>query len=311
MLIDAFFCVITFCAGIFAKLQSRIGPERLPISYRLWDRFKIMPVSYHYYQPIFDPHAISREMMLTQLPLADIDLNIQRQLDLLKSFHYQIELNTIPRHYVENYQDYYHGNPSIGVGDAELLYNIIRKMEPGKIIEIGAGYSTLLIRKALLENHRKGLRSEHICIEPYEMPWLDEIEPIKVIRSPIQDVDMNIIDALDSNDILFIDSSHVIRTGGDVTYNILYILPRLKPGVIIHFHDIFLPSEYPEEWIKRKRRYWTEQYLLLAFLMYNKSFEILCSAHYIAIHHRDVMELACPTYSKMGGSCGSFWIRKI
>lgn len=116
---------------------------------------------------------------------------------------------------------------------------------------------------------------------------------------------------LKENDILFIDSSHVLKTGSDVQYEYLEILPRLNKGVLVHFHDIFLPAEYPQKWILEDHKFWNEQYLLQAFLAFNDSFEILWAGSYMHLNHPDKLEQFFKSYNKNKRWPGSFWVRKI
>jgi len=123
---------------------------------------------------------------------------------------------------------------------------------------------------------------------------------------------------LQSGDILFIDSSHTVKIGGDVNYLFLEILPRLKPGVIVHVHDIFLPFEYRRDWVMDEFRFWSEQYLLQAFLSFNSEFEVVMANRYLAHKYVDNLKVAFaaladlqtgrPSSVRWGG--GSFWMRR-
>jgi len=113
---------------------------------------------------------------------------------------------------------------------------------------------------------------------------------------------------LEANDVLFIDSSHVVKIGSDVNYLFLEVLPRLRPGVIVHIHDIFLPNEYPRAWVLEQCRFWTEQYLLQAFLSFNSDFEIVFANSYMGRRHADMMKATFPNSPWWGG--GSFWMRR-
>lgn len=122
---------------------------------------------------------------------------------------------------------------------------------------------------------------------------------------------MSVFKELGENDILFIDSSHVLKIGSDVQYEYNEILPRLNKGVLIHVHDIFLPLEYPETWVRQSHRFWTEQYLLQAFLAYNSAFKVLWAGHYMHWKYPDLLEKAFRTYNREITGPGSFWMRKI
>jgi len=116
---------------------------------------------------------------------------------------------------------------------------------------------------------------------------------------------------LKENDILFIDSSHVLKIGSDVQYEYLDILPRLSKGVIVHVHNIFLPAEYPKEWVLKDYTFWTEQYLLQAFLAFNDSFEVLWAGNYMHLKYPNELEDAFSSYKRDERLIGSFWMRKI
>lgn len=197
-----------------------------------------------------------------------------------------------------------------GPADAEILYNVVIHFKPTRVIEVGAGYSTRMMKLALDTNRNEGVAAKHSCIEPYENPWLEELGIDEVIRERVEDVNLEIFDELKQNDILFIDSSHVLRTGGDVFTEYLHIIPKLNPGVLVHIHDIFLPYEYPRKWIVNKRQFWTEQYLLQAFLAFNSEFEVLLSVNYLAKQYPNELSGACPFFGRLKGGHGSFWIRR-
>ena len=126
----------------------------------------------------------------------------------------------------------------------------------------------------------------------------------------MEEVPLHEFGALRENDILFIDSSHVLKTGSDVQFLFLEILPRINKGVIVHLHDIFLAVEYPQDWVINKKYFWTEQYLLQAFLSFNESFEVIWAGHYMHLDYSAQLKNAFSSYDSIHGP-GSFWIRKI
>jgi hypothetical protein len=149
---------------------------------------------------------------------------------------------------------------------------------------------------------------EHTCIEPYEMPWLEKTN-VKVIRKRVEEIKCDFFESLNENDILFIDSSHMIRPQGDVLKEYLEILPVLKKGVLIHIHDIFSPYEYPEEWILKEVRFWNEQYLLEAFLSFNEEFKIIGALNLLKHKHFGVLAQRFPILKKeREAEPGSFWL---
>ncbi len=209
--------------------------------------------------------------------------------------------------------EYYYNNNMYASGDSEYLYNMIRLFKPKKIIEIGSGNSTLMVINAIHENKIESTeyQCQHICIEPYEQPWLEKVD-VELKRNKVEELDLSFFNILEENDILFIDSSHVIRPQGDVLFEILEILPILNPGVIIHIHDIFTPKDYLDEWIYQDKKLWNEQYLLEAFLSFNTNFEIIGAVNYLSHHHREVFGEKCPVFkSQPSREPGAFWFRKV
>ena len=160
-------------------------------------------------------------------------------------------------------------------GDAGLLHSMILEYKPKRIIEIGSGFSTCV----MLDTNEYWLDNqiEITCIEPYPHRLMENIrnkEKIEIRSEFVQHVPLEVFDSLEANDILFIDSSHVVKAGGDIIWEYFHIIPRLKDGVIIHIHDIIYPFTYPERWILQGRAY-TEAFILRAFLMNNNRYEIL------------------------------------
>lgn len=200
--------------------------------------------------------------------------------------------------------------------DAHVLYCLIRHFKPKRIVEIGNGNSTLLSIAAADRNKAEtGRRPKVTSIDPYPWPMfqggyegLDELVPERV-----QDVPVSFFEELEENDMLFIDSSHVIRSGNDVHYEFLEILPRLKPGVLVHVHDISMPKPYPKVYFENQL-YWNEQYLLQAFLTYNNRFEIVWPGNYMMINHPDRMLAVFPEFNRMRqdypmSEPSAFWMR--
>jgi hypothetical protein len=163
-------------------------------------------------------------------------------------------------------------------------------------------------------------KSNLICIEPFPREFVRKGFPglQSLIEEKVQDINLEFFSQLESGDILFIDSSHTVKIGGDVNYLFLEVLPRLKPGVIVHVHDIFLPFEYRRDWVLDEFRFWSEQYLLQAFLTFNSEFEVVMANRYLAHRYREDLKTAFPNLEnvkpalpnpvKWGG--GSFWMRR-
>jgi hypothetical protein len=198
--------------------------------------------------------------------------------------------------------------------DAAALHCMLRDLCPRRVVEIGSGLSTLVAAAALTRNRTEtGRAAELITIDPYPAAMLQaaRLPGWRLLAEPVQDVPLGFFAELGPSDVLFIDSSHVLRIGSDVQYELLQVVPRLRPGVVVHFHDIFLPDEYPRHWVMRERRFWNEQYLLQAFLSFNEAFAVLWAGAYLARHHPAALLAAFPWRVWDTRRPGSFWIRRV
>jgi predicted O-methyltransferase YrrM len=271
----------------------------------------------HFYEPVPDTRTLKDELWLKKSDLIGLDLKEKNQLSLISEFSskFKDEYEAFPKTKTDikvPYQ-YYINNGGYESIDGEILYCMIRKYKPKKIIEIGSGNSTYLSAQAILKNtEENGHKCEFISIDPYPNDVIRAGFPglSKVIPKKIQDIDLQFLTDLEENDILFIDSSHVLKIGSDVQYEFLEILPRLNKGVIIHVHDIFMPSEYRKELIFNQHKFWTEQYLLQAFLAFNDSFEILWAGSYMHLRNPDQLETAFNSYNRNERWPGSFWMMR-
>src|SRR5947207_5879732 len=191
---------------------------------------------------------------------------------------------------------------------------MVRYFKPRRIYEVGCGNSTLLAAQALLRNESDGAPPGQLfAFEPFPNANLKRGFPglSKLVTSRVEDVESAVFQELRENDILFLDSSHVVRIGGDVQYEFLEILPNLNPGVIVHVHDIFLPADYPRKLIMQQRRFFSEQYLLQAFLAFNSKFEVLWAGSFMHLNHPDLLERAFNSYKRELRWPGSFWMRRV
>jgi hypothetical protein len=209
-----------------------------------------------------------------------IEMNMADQLKQLHLIEKSTELALLDAAKMGDGRFYVH-NPNFGAGDSELYYLLIRDRKPKRIIEIGSGYSTQLSLLALEKNRAEGADCLITCIEPFEMPFLDAVKEITVIRKQVETLPISLFESLEANDILFIDSSHIIRPGDDLLFIYFQILPILQKGVLIQIHDIFTPRHYPQEWLTKKMRFWNEQYLLEAFLYNNDGFKPLFALNHL------------------------------
>jgi hypothetical protein len=195
-------------------------------------------------------------------------------------------------------------------GDADLLYAMIRRHKPRRVLELGAGFSTLVSAAAVRANRAEGHETALISCDPYAIPpppgAIDGLAEILAVAA--EDLGPEQTDALGAGDILFIDSSHTVRTGGDVVHLLLDVVPALAPGVLVHVHDVFLPYEYPREWLERNRWYWAEQYLLQALLVGNERLEVLIAAHALFRERPEALGRAIPHLQPEHPPL-SFWMR--
>jgi predicted O-methyltransferase YrrM len=202
-------------------------------------------------------------------------------------------------------------NPNYSYNDGIVLYCMMRHSRPRRIVEIGSGYSSC----AMLDVNERFFDNSIACtfIDPYPQLLRDLInesdhDRIRIFGQRVQDVDIDVFRELQASDILFIDSSHVTKTGSDVNYIIFKILPLLNEGVLIHFHDIFYPFEYPVDWVYEGRS-WNEAYLLRAFMQYNEAFEIQFFNSFLIEKYRETFESAMPLCLKRAGA--NLWLKKI
>jgi len=271
------------------------------------------PLAYipgHYYSPICEPREIRKwyrdpEACDREVSLPGIELRRQHQIDRLlgwrKYFPMQFpEYRTAPWRY-------YHGddNGMYLLGDAICLYCLIRDLKPKRYVEIGSGFSSACVLDTI-DRHSLDLTCTFIDPEPQRLQRL--LNPgddghVKLLPRQVQDVPLETFTELEPGDILLIDSSHVMKTSSDVALEIFSILPQLRPGVFIHFHDIFYPFEYPPEWAIERNYSWNEIYGLRAFLMYNSKFRIeFWNDYLVKTSTKTVADLAPDMIRHSGGS---------
>jgi hypothetical protein len=231
------------------------------------------------------------------------------QLALLETFRYeyQDEYNRLAIKPNGNPYAYYADNIMFNEADAPALWSMVRHVRPRRIIEVGSGFSTRITAAAVMRN---GGSAELTCIEPDPQRIPDGLPGLSgLLIKPVQDVPLEVFAQLGENDILFIDSSHVMRIGNDLHYLLLDVVPSLNPGVLVHFHDQFFPHEYRRDWVTENHWAWNEQYALQAFLAFNSAFEVLWASHYLYTRHEAAMRDAFPNaYPTASG--GSVWLRR-
>lgn len=267
----------------------------------------------HFYSPLPSLEEIKRDeaKIFGSIPrnIPGLELHESEQLKLLHDLVQYYERIPFQPDKLEGLR-YYFENPAYSYSDAIFLHCMIRHLKPRRIIEIGSGFSSC----ATLDTNELFFDSsiKTTFIEPYPdllMSLIKENDKnkIRVIPQRLQDVSLNEFDALEANDILFIDSTHVSKINSDVNRICFEILPSLSPGVHIHFHDIFFPFEYPKEWIYEGRA-WNEIYMLRTFLQYNNGFRIVLMNTFMEHFHEPFFREKMPLCLKNPG--GSIWICK-
>jgi hypothetical protein len=309
--LDFLFVPVTVIASILLKLIRlyNVGLFKTisPFSKIIFQKIGVFPIVNHYYEPYFYTKKPFKSFRLDR-SLPGINFNIQEQLNLLNEFNYCDEIIGIANLPKSNLNYSFLLGP-FGSGDSEILYNIIRHFKPKNIIEIGCGHSSLMIQHALKKNTELNYNFKHICVEPYEAGWIAQLE-VSFIKKRVEELDQSVFDLLENGDILFIDSSHIIRPQGDVLFEYLEILPKLKPGVIVHIHDVFSPKDYLDQWLMDGVNFWNEQYLLEAFLTCNNQFKIICATNFLKNNYFNQISSKCPILTT-DREPGSFWIQKI
>jgi predicted O-methyltransferase YrrM len=279
--------------------------------FKVLERLGVHLTPNHFYFPIPDTGRLPASLWSVESELAGLDLRLGAQLSLLDELvRFRGEYEAFPRRRGGAGGGFSLDNPQFGPVDAEVLYALVRSRAPRIVLEVGSGFSTQVTRAALDRNKAEGRSGRLVSIEPSPGPALRRGRPDQLIQAPVQSVALERFAALGDDDILFIDSSHVAKAGSDVTYELLEIIPRLRPGVLVHFHDIFLPREYPRSWIVDELRFYNEQYLLQAFLSFNAAFEVVWSGHLMHLRHPDIVAAAFASYENGRHPPGSLWIRR-
>jgi predicted O-methyltransferase YrrM len=264
-----------------------------------------------FYSPIPDLHHLGEQTWSARSELPGIEFDLDGQLRLIES-----ELAPFiaewrpPLEPTAQRAEYYVRNGLFQAGDAELLYAMIRCHKPRTVLELGAGFSTLVSAAAVRANRADGHETRLISCDPYASreaaAKVDGLAELRAVAAEhLRESDYT---ALSDGDILFIDSSHTVRLGGDVVHLLCEVVPRLAPGVLVHVHDIYLPYPYPREWYEQLGWYWAEQYMLQALLAGNRQLQVLIGVHALWRDRRRQLEQAIPTLRGSEAPL-SFWMR--
>jgi len=295
---DILLACAALCVAPVVWLAARIG-WRAPLTRKVFDSFSIAVLRHHYYTPVVFPGDLAVGLdSPRQLP--GIDLKEEAQVRLLEALDFAAEAS-------EALAGFDFDNPNFVRIDGFVLYAMLRHFKPKRMIEIGSGYSTRIAACALAQNPGP---CAHSCIEPFEMPWLEELD-VEVIRDRVEKIPLAMFETLEAGDVLFIDSSHAIRPQGDVVRIYLQILPLLAPGVIIHVHDVYTPHDLHPYLVLEQRKLWNEQFLMEALLSGGDRFSVLLANYWIGRQHPELFAKVVPGYRLPPERDGcSFWMRR-
>lgn len=310
-----FFTKVPFFNFLFIKTLKHIAWSGKGTNFLAENGIMVYPI--HFYYPVPDILKLKNSKIFDRVsPLSGIDFNEEGQLKYLATISsgYSLECDFPPNRTTVEIE-YFTENGGFSYGCAALLHTVIRFNKPKRIIEIGIGNSSKVINKAIGLNKNDGYDTNYTAIDPYPPYYIKDLSNLtELVARPVEELSVHLFKDLEANDILFIDSSHQVKIGNDVVFLYLEVLPILKPGVIVHIHDIGFPKEYPKDYFlnERFRVAWNEQYLLQAFLIYNSKFKVLLGAANIMTKYKkefmDSFPLYNPNYHL--NSSGSFWMQR-
>jgi hypothetical protein len=268
----------------------------------------------HFYSPVVDVDQFRRHETRIYGPraLIGIDLNVPVQKMVFDRLKRHIELMPFSEA-SDGHHRYYYSNTSYGFGDAAIYWAMLSDLRPRRIIEVGSGFTSALALDAI---DVLGLQTTCTFIDPHPQLLLEVSQPFaschRILTQEVQTIDPGVVDDLGPNDILFIDSSHVVKTGSDVHFELTELLPRLHSGVIVHFHDMFYPFEYPKRWVDDLRKSWNELYFIQSFLMWNREFSVqFFNDFFVRNHASDLASLPGATRNRLQlNPGGGLWLRR-
>ena len=284
---------------------------RQPIE-NMFIRVKLFVPPGHFYSPITNPIEADRHLakigargVPNTLPGISIDRG-----EMIEKWHSLLPFlksNPFPEAKASKYR-YAFDNPNYSWGDGSSLHAMLRHHRPKRIVEIGSGWSSACMVDTI--EHYLGGACSMTFVEPHPALMRDLIGEwqAQYIEKPVQDVQFGVFEELEAGDIVFIDSTHVLKTGSDVCFELFDILPRLRTGVLVHFHDMFWPFEYPRAWAVDDNRSWNELYAMRAFLTDNPHWRIIFFSDYLARFERPLLEATYPQFLRNSG--GALWLER-
>ncbi len=279
---------------------KEFAKSALAAGYRTALKAGLVVLPNHYYTPVADVHELRRtkSSWARRSSMLHIDVDVREQAEVLrnmvKPFEPEFRKNET---YLEGMSKGF--GPGYGYIEAQCLHGVLRSLKPRKIIEVGSGVSTYCAMQACARNAREGSPVQIICIEPNPRAFLKTVkdQTVSLMEAQVQSLDPNFFLTLEAGDLLFIDSSHAVKPGGDVVYLYLEVLPRLKPGVIIHIHDIYFPYIYQRNLLTTLFQ-WSETAMLQALLTNNTRLSILFCLSQLHYDAPKILSEVFPEYVK-------------
>lgn len=292
------------------RLAGRVRRAAAALGLHFARRRNYHLVARDYYSPIPDESALPRDIRDRRSQLRGIDFDTEGQVAWAQRelCPFVSELQAPAKGTVGS-GEFFFDNTMYEHGDAEVAYAMIRHFRPAQVVELGSGFSTLVLARAVAANAEDGHPTRLEANDPYPGAVVPEdLRGLSALRRrPAESICVGEFERLGPDDLLFVDTTHVVRLGGDVNHIILDVLPALAPGVIVHFHDIWLPYEYHRNLAKYHGVHWSEQYLLQALLSGNPSFEVLFATQAVAVEQPERFRRLVPRYD---GYPTSFWLRR-
>jgi predicted O-methyltransferase YrrM len=292
-----------------SRVRARFGQAESEVACRF-------PLG-HYYSPLPDNRELAQEpqrsLVWPESPRSTpgIDWNGDRQRWLASDVFAAQDRLAFEARETGDPTEYWTSNDQYPALDAWVLEGFLRYLRPRRMIEVGSGFSSLVTARVNREFLGGSMR--FTCIEPYPRGFLEASVPgISELRvEQVQQTPLEVFEALLEGDVLFIDTSHTVKTGGDVAWIFGEILPRVRPGVVVHIHDAFIPGDYPEQWVLEGWG-WNEIYLIKAFLVYNSAFEVLFGVQWMLQNHPELVDEAFPGFAEHRERAGgALWLQRI
>ncbi|MHA6287013.1 class I SAM-dependent methyltransferase [Maricaulis sp. CAU 1757] len=269
----------------------------------------------HFYSPITDPeqvrhHLESVDRQVEQVP--GIELDGERMAEFYREL-------SAPLNREQPFPDdrtgdcaFWFRNPAYSYGDATTLHMMLRHLKPKRVVEVGSGFSSMCLLETR-DRHLDGA-ARVTFVEPFperlrSLLNAGDFANTQILEMGVQHVPVSVFTELEAGDLLFIDSTHVLKTGSDVAYELGEVLPRLRPGVVVHFHDIFWPFEYRPRWAVEMNRSWNEVYALRYFLSENPNWDIIMFNDFMRFHQKEVVREMTPWVKGVTGA--GIWIRRV